>query len=847
MSYASTIAADTPLSWFRMGDTNATLADSSGNAHDGTYTGTPGTDYTQNQTGLVGDADKAVLFQGTNAGCAQYTYSVSVGTGDFSVEVWAKPAGTGTLVLWSTSSFWLGVASGVLTLSGATGGALTHQTALATGTTYHVVLTRAGGVMTLYLNAVACTTPQADTTSLTGNLMQTVAGLGGSGFEFNGTIDEVAFYGGAGALTPTKVSAHYAAGTAGGGDTTPPTLSGPTVPGAGSSLTATLSEAGCVPASGTGGFSISGTAATVASWAISGTTLTLTLTGLVQAGETVTLSYDRATTTDDITDAAGNFLANFSAAAVTNNSTQGGTTATATFSTTHAAVLRCGQINPGYTAGRAADELISLGSGYDFTLTDCTALSVPFFLAASAGMTVSVDGGVATALTMPATGSWADVVVFSGLATSAHTVSLRLTSGSRMLAIDAVNSFKASNVGSLTTPTISATKAGPVYPVGKATFRRNASVDGAVVLVPSLNTGTYNAPLLDLPAYVGQRVAFQSDATELRFFMAGQGQKFSLVIDGVVTGAQVTVPADGLNEWRTIGTGLDGANHTYAVQNDLPGMYLIYSVQTVGGTLTTHAFPAAGNLVVYGDSISVAAGTSRASKGYAAQVARAKGRRLINLAVSGSAVSSSVDVGRPGLVTEFAGDYLNWAPTGWDTSQDEVVILAGFNDSNYIDDLPAFTNAYSLALDGLAATGATVRVLGYLDTAAAQASANRTAWNSALSSLVSGLGLARITYHDTTGWVIPASDCVDGIHLNQSGDDKVATQLDSIVTTWTAPSGGGGGTYTDASNVRSGTDRGDGVTGTLVVPPANKVVTGTVFDNGTVGSANVLSVLITTP
>lgn len=109
---------------------------------------------------------------------------------------------------------------------------------------------------------------------------------------------------------------------AAGGDTTPPTLSSRAVNTAGDTLTATLSESGCTPSSGTGGFTLGGTSATVASWAISGTTLTLTLAGTVYLGETVTLSYDRAATTDDIADAASNFLANFTDASVTNNSTQ---------------------------------------------------------------------------------------------------------------------------------------------------------------------------------------------------------------------------------------------------------------------------------------------------------------------------------------------------------------------------------------------------------------------------------------------------------------------------------------------------------------------------------------------
>lgn len=108
-----------------------------------------------------------------------------------------------------------------------------------------------------------------------------------------------------------------------GGDTTPPTLSGAATDSAGTQITATLSESGCVAdgggSSGSGGFTLSGTSATVSGWSISGATLTLTLSGAVTNGQTVTYSYARASTTDDIRDAASNYLADFSGASVTNN------------------------------------------------------------------------------------------------------------------------------------------------------------------------------------------------------------------------------------------------------------------------------------------------------------------------------------------------------------------------------------------------------------------------------------------------------------------------------------------------------------------------------------------------
>lgn len=99
-----------------------------------------------------------------------------------------------------------------------------------------------------------------------------------------------------------------------------PTLSSPTISAAGA-LTATLSQSGCLPASGSGGFALAGTTATVTAWSISGTTLTLTTSKRLCYGETVTVAYDRGNTTDDITESTGvEYLATFTAVSVTNNS-----------------------------------------------------------------------------------------------------------------------------------------------------------------------------------------------------------------------------------------------------------------------------------------------------------------------------------------------------------------------------------------------------------------------------------------------------------------------------------------------------------------------------------------------
>jgi hypothetical protein len=102
---------------------------------------------------------------------------------------------------------------------------------------------------------------------------------------------------------------------------TNPTLGTATVPSAGTTLTATLSES-CLGGNiaGSAGFTLTGTTATISSWTITGgTAFSATLTGKVTAGQTVKLSYD---STQNILSNFDYALLAFSLASVTNNSTQ---------------------------------------------------------------------------------------------------------------------------------------------------------------------------------------------------------------------------------------------------------------------------------------------------------------------------------------------------------------------------------------------------------------------------------------------------------------------------------------------------------------------------------------------
>lgn len=109
-------------------------------------------------------------------------------------------------------------------------------------------------------------------------------------------------------------------------DITAPVLTSAIVPSSGTTVALLYGEAldtGSVPAAGD--FALHGVTATIASVGVAGSTVTLTLTGTILSSETVTIDYTPGT--NKIRDIAGNLAAALSGRAVTNNSSQGDTTA----------------------------------------------------------------------------------------------------------------------------------------------------------------------------------------------------------------------------------------------------------------------------------------------------------------------------------------------------------------------------------------------------------------------------------------------------------------------------------------------------------------------------------------
>jgi hypothetical protein len=222
MTYSSEVLADSPLCFLRLGEASGTTAaDSSGNSHAGTYAASP----TLGATGLIaGDSDTAVTFNGSS----QYvSIDNSSGWADgtsFTAEIWVKASGVTDGIVFaqydsalSSSPRWQLTFStaGILVLStfnGNTGTNYSTSSACNDGKRHHIVVTRSGTALKIYLDAAQVVSATLGTVNSTAHLPLYLAQRGntGSPHRLAGTLDEFAFY--STALSATRVAAHYLAG-----------------------------------------------------------------------------------------------------------------------------------------------------------------------------------------------------------------------------------------------------------------------------------------------------------------------------------------------------------------------------------------------------------------------------------------------------------------------------------------------------------------------------------------------------------------------------------------------------------------------------------------------------------
>lgn len=264
MSYASTVLADSPLRYWRLGDASGAAVDSSTNATNGSYTGSP----TLAQTGLiVGDAGKSALFN-THAtdymlGLTGHAPGLLSGQTNWTIELWMKTADTtipgfywvergstgndiirlqldaGKTQLVMVYRDDAGTLNNVLGASGL---------ALANSQPHHLVCVKSGTSVLLYIDG----SQSGSTATLTASNTQTGAVFSSLGKDVqDGTgglqatyAQEMAIY--TTALSATRVSVHYRVGAnLSPTNTVAPVASGSTTVGSVvSSTTGTWADAG---------------------------------------------------------------------------------------------------------------------------------------------------------------------------------------------------------------------------------------------------------------------------------------------------------------------------------------------------------------------------------------------------------------------------------------------------------------------------------------------------------------------------------------------------------------------------------------------------------------------------
>ncbi len=218
-TYSQVVRADGPAVYWRFEETAGTVAaDSSGNARDASYVGSPVLGALL--TGRLGHA--ITLSASTDDAVAQAAAAWSRLTA-FSLEAWIKPSQTqyaeGPIII-DKGAVW----NLFLTTDGhpgvqfpaAAGQRVVGPTALSLGQVYHLVGTytpgQPNGVMKLYVNGALVGTGTAEPSVVPDQDTPIHVGQGLSPLEWDvgGTIDEVAIYDHA--LTAEAVLNHYNAG-----------------------------------------------------------------------------------------------------------------------------------------------------------------------------------------------------------------------------------------------------------------------------------------------------------------------------------------------------------------------------------------------------------------------------------------------------------------------------------------------------------------------------------------------------------------------------------------------------------------------------------------------------------
>lgn len=217
-NYRSTIMADSPVAYYRLGESSGTTASDETGSYDATYTNSP----TLGEAGAIsGDSNTSVLLASNEY--AEIDSNLSITAYPFTLEAWVKTSASSQqsavcLADKSKTNAWIfiGTSSSGKAVVGRRN--TTHYTNQSTANAndnewHHIVATFTNSsTFELYLDGDAqsatgssVTIPSIDRASI-GRIGESVPAN-----YFNGTVDEVAVYDTA--LSASTIAAHYTAGT----------------------------------------------------------------------------------------------------------------------------------------------------------------------------------------------------------------------------------------------------------------------------------------------------------------------------------------------------------------------------------------------------------------------------------------------------------------------------------------------------------------------------------------------------------------------------------------------------------------------------------------------------------
>jgi Concanavalin A-like lectin/glucanases superfamily len=217
VTYESTVLADGPAGYWRLGETSGTTATATSGSPNGTYTNAP----TLGVSSLVGDTDSSVGFDGSNDIVDfgdNYRFAANA---TFSIEIWLKPTaatsnertvvtkedggGQGWALVLNATTNTVAIERG----NGGSWDMANSTTGLQAGTWYHIVGTYDGTNLRTYVNGTLETT-LASSRSLPTITSPLQLSSTNANFQYSGFMDEFTIY--TSALALARIQAHYNAG-----------------------------------------------------------------------------------------------------------------------------------------------------------------------------------------------------------------------------------------------------------------------------------------------------------------------------------------------------------------------------------------------------------------------------------------------------------------------------------------------------------------------------------------------------------------------------------------------------------------------------------------------------------